>query len=229
MTSIEKEKSPEMFDAIAKRYDVINTILSLGLHKKWKRRFVDQLPEGQNLQVLDIATGTGDIALACAHKKNIQNVTAIDPSEGMLEVAKERAHDLNIDCIHGASEDLPFDAEKFDVITMSFGIRNVPNVIDSLQEMHRVLKRGGSVMIMEFSRPRNRLVQILFDIYVSLFGFTLGLILARNPRAYTYLGNTIKNFPSGDDFEKLLINAGFGQVERVSMLLGAVTIYKAVK
>ena len=202
--------------------------MSLGLHKGWKKRLVSEMKEGEGLHVLDLATGTGDIAELVSKRSNVTSVIGVDPSKGMLEVARSRNVSKNVRYEIGDAQHLDYDDQSFDRILMSFGIRNVPNTEKALKEIKRILKPGGEALIMEFSLPSNFIVRFFYlNVYLLFIGSLYGLLFARDVKAYLYLRNTIRDFPSGHAFEELLRSAGFVDVKSQTLLFGGVTIYTA--
>lgn len=213
----------KMFDIISPTYDRINRILSLGMDRKWRKKCAEQLPAQKNLKILDIATGTGDQAIALHQSKaSIQSITGIDLSMEMLEIAKKKAP--NVHFLHADAEKLPFPANHFDASTFSFGIRNVPTPLTSLKEIHRVLKPKGRCLILEFSLPPAP-IKTFFLFYLRHILPRIGGLLSRKPAAYRYLNETIEHFPSGKDFCILMREAGFTKLKALPFALGGVTLY----
>jgi demethylmenaquinone methyltransferase/2-methoxy-6-polyprenyl-1,4-benzoquinol methylase len=217
-----------MFDLISSTYDRTNRILSFGMDQKWRRQVARSLPDRPNLQILDLATGTGDQILALLQSKApIQSITGIDLSSEMLEIAKtklqSRAQFLLAD-----AQKLPFPDASFDAATFSFGIRNVINPLLSLQDIYRVLKPAGRCLILEFSLPPKP-IRGFYLFYLRTILPRLGGLLSRNRAAYRYLNQTIEHFPSGQAFSDLMAKAGFAHLKRIPLSLGGVTLYVGEK
>lgn len=233
MTDIDKTKSPEMFNKIAGRYDVINRILSFGLDIIWRRRVVKMAKKESPERILDLATGTGDLLIALTKELSSAHVIGLDPSEGMLAFAKQKIEKQHLEhraeLVKGDALALPFTDNDFDLVTMAFGIRNVPDVSKALSEIYRVLKPNGRVMILEFSLPKNRFIRAVNLFYLRSVIPVVGGLLSRNMRAYKYLNKTIEQFPYGELFIKLLESAGFVEAKFHPLTFGAVMIYEARK
>ena len=214
----------KMFDIISPTYDRINKILSFGMDRKWRKKVSEYLPEHKNLKILDLATGTGDQALALLNSKaSIRSITGIDLSTEMLEIAKTKVP-ANVELIRADAEKLPFAPASFDAATFSFGIRNVNSPITSLKAIHRVLKAKGRCLILEFSLPPQP-IRPFFLFYLRHVLPRIGGLLSRKPTAYRYLNQTIEHFPSGKDFCLLMKEAGFTRIREIPMALGGVTLY----
>lgn len=214
-----------MFDRISSTYDRINRILSFGMDRRWRKKVAEFLPQRPHLQILDLATGTGDqIAALLDHKATF---TGIDLSEEMLRLAHKKIG-RRARFVHGNAEELPFENHTFDAATFSFGIRNVNDPHRSLQEIHRVLKQKGRCLILEFSLPSGPLRR-LYLFYLRHILPRIGGLLSRKPDAYRYLNQTIETFPSGKAFCAWMKEAGFASVHTVPMAFGGVTLYVGEK
>jgi len=229
-----KQSSWQMFDRIAKTYDPVNRLLSFGLDIKWRKRVNSLLPQKKNLKLLDLATGTADqVLLLCRINTNIEQAIGMDLSEGMLEKGrikvKEQGFSKRIELRNGDAVNLPLEDESFDAITMSFGIRNVPNVPKAMEEMVRVLSPGGKSLILEFSMPKNPIVRFGHLFYLRYILPLVGGIISGDFKAYKYLNTSIEAFPDGSDFCTLLSNAGFSSVKHYPVTFGIATIYEASK
>lgn len=226
---MKKSESYRIFDAIASRYDFVNSVLSFGLHHVWRKRIRQEMPKGNALKVLDLATGTGDVALELVKSPNVQKVTGIDLSEEMLAVGRTKIAaqglDKKIEMLTGNAQDLKFSDQSFDATTMSFGIRNVPDVVACLRECHRVLKPGGRTLVMEFGLPKSRIVRFGHLFYLRNVLPFLGNMLTGHDFAYSYLNKTIETFPYGEDFLALMRQAGFKKVGCFSLTFGIVNLY----
>lgn len=223
-----RENVWKMFDAISPTYDRINRILSLGMDRRWRKRVAEYLPPQKNLKILDLATGTGDQALALLNSKaSIESIIGIDLSVEMLALAKKKLGDKT-EFIRADAEKLPFAEKSFDAATFSFGIRNVNDPLNSLKAIHRVLKTKGRCLILEFSLPPKP-IRGFFLFYLRHILPRIGGLLSRKPAAYRYLNQTIEHFPSGKDFCLLMKEAGFTRLRAVPMALGGVTLYVGEK
>lgn len=232
-TSFSKNESWKIFDAISRRYDVINKVISFKMDSRWRKSVSNFLPQNQPLHILDLATGTGDQILSLFNSKTkIASATGIDLSKEMIEIAKKKANQTPWnDKIRWQLADagqLPFSNEHFDTTTCSFGIRNFPDPLQALKEMHRVLKAQGMCMILEFSLPPAPFKWGYLFYLRKVLPF-LGGLISKEPAAYRYLNETIETFPSGDDFCALLKRAQFSEIQSHKMALGAVTLYLGKK
>jgi demethylmenaquinone methyltransferase/2-methoxy-6-polyprenyl-1,4-benzoquinol methylase len=214
-----KSESWKMFDAISGTYDRVNRILSLGMDQRWRRVVARHLHTKGD--VLDLATGTGDQALALL--PHVKSLIGIDLSSQMLQIAKQKVPPP-AEFRMGDAQNLPFEGETFDAATFSFGIRNVPDPLASLKEIHRVLKSKGRCLVLEFSLPPQPF-RVIYLFYLRHLLPTLGGFLSRNKQAYRYLNQTIEEFPSGAAFSALMEQAEFTHLRRIPMAFGAVTLY----
>ncbi len=222
-----------MFDKIASTYDQINRILSFGMDKSWRKKVALNLPSKKNLRILDLATGTGDQLLSLfEHGASIQRASGIDLAKEMLMIAKgklsSKIYKDKIDLICADAQKLPFADNTFDAATFSFGIRNVPDPLKSLQEIYRTLKPQGKCLILEFSLPPKP-IRGSYLLYLRYILPRLGNFLSKQATAYTYLNKTIESFPSGDAFASLMKQAYFHKITLHPMALGAVTLYIGTK
>ena len=210
-----KEEVAEMFNNISKRYDFLNHFLSLGIDKIWRKKAIAELKEINPIRILDIATGTGDFALA-ALKINPKEVVGIDISEGMLAVGKEKMIAKKVDNIIsmqlGDSENLPFEDNYFDGLTVGFGVRNFENLEKGLAEMLRVIRPGGKAIILEFSKPKNFPIKQVFGFYSKYFIPFFGKNISKDEKAYAYLPESVQAFPEGEDFKAILTKVGYKNV-----------------
>lgn len=219
-----------MFDRIAHRYDLLNRLLSLWQDVRWRNRLAEELPDRDNLRVLDMATGTADVLLSL-HQKNrrINRSVGIDPAARMLGMGRqkivERGLQTVISLLPGDAMAVPCKTERFDAATIAFGIRNVPDVPLALREMYRVLKPGGRALILEFSLPDNRLFRRLYLLYFRHVLPRIGGLISGNFYAYRYLNRTVETFPYGEAFSVLMREAGFANLRRRKLTLGVATIY----
>ena len=221
-----------MFDNIAPRYDLLNHLLSFGIDKIWRKNVVKQLKGLTAPLVLDVATGTGDLAIEIT-KIDPVAVYGVDLSQEMLNIArkkieKKRMH-MTIQLKQGDSESLPFEDRFFDAATVAFGVRNFENLQKGLREIYRVLKHGGRLVILEFSRPKVFPFKQLFYFYMRRILPWWGGIISRDKEAYEYLPESALQFPEGKAFGKELENAGFEWQKVIAQTFGIATIYVAVK
>jgi demethylmenaquinone methyltransferase/2-methoxy-6-polyprenyl-1,4-benzoquinol methylase len=222
-----------MFDRIAPRYDLLNHLLSFNRDKAWRRRMAALLPTRTNLKLLDLATGTGDQLLALYSSGKIASGVGIDPAEKMLAIGQEkiarRGLSDKLSLSVGSAEQIPFPDKSFDVVTISFGIRNVTDVAKSLSEMHRVLKPEGRALILEFSLPTSKLIKAGYLFYFRYILPALGGIISGDREAYRYLNQTVESFPHGENFAKLMREAGFEGVKATPLTFGVASIYQGDK
>lgn len=231
-TATKKEQVATMFNNISRKYDFLNHFLSGGIDILWRKKAIRLLKPGQPKQILDIATGTGDFAVA-ALKLNPEKVTGIDISEGMLEVGREKIKKKGlqdkIELLKGDSENIRFDDNTFDAYTVGFGVRNFENLEKGLSEMLRVLKPNGTAIILEFSKPRVFPVKQLYQFYFKSILPGLGKLVSKDKSAYTYLPESVNAFPDGKDFTDILTKLNYKNAVAIPLLFGIATIYKASK
>jgi len=227
-----KEQVQHMFNDISGKYDFLNHFLSLGVDFSWRRKFVNQLSFYKPYRVLDVATGTGDLALLICTLEP-EHVTGIDIAGNMLAIAKKKAAQNQLQdkltFQEGDAEDLPFPDEVFDAVTVAFGVRNFNDLVTGLMEMKRVLKTGGVMMILEFSHPASFPWKQLYGFYSKSMIPFIGKMVSRNNQAYTYLPESISAFPSGLDFLDILEKVGLKNVSLRALTFGVATIYKGEK
>lgn len=221
-----------MFDSISGNYDFLNHFLSLGIDIRWRKKAVKLLADGKPKLILDVATGTGDFAVETL-KLNPDQVIGVDISAGMLEVGrkkmKDRGYDHKIDLRLGDSENLPFEENKFDAVIVAFGVRNFENLEKGLAEMLRVLKPGGRMVVLEFSKPRMFPFKQLYNFYFNFILPKIGRLISRDPAAYTYLPESVQAFPDGEEFTKILDRLGFNQTSCKSLTFGVSSLYTGIK
>ena len=231
-TLSKKGQVEEMFDHISPKYDLLNHLLSVNIDKLWRREAIKMLKPLGPRTILDVATGTADFAIAAA-KLNPQKITGIDLSEGMLKVGRQKVQRKGlahmIELVKADSEALPFDDHSFDASIVGFGVRNFENLKQGLTEIHRVLIPGGEFIVLEFSRPKNIIFSSLYFFYFMKVLPWLGRRISKNSRAYTYLPESVQQFPDGEDFVDILVKTGFKNCTFKSLTGGIATIYKAQK
>ncbi len=227
-----KEQVEQMFDNIAPKYDFLNHFLSLGIDKLWRKKAVRILQKNNPRKILDVATGTGDFAIQTS-QINPDEIIGYDLSEQMIRIGREKVKKLKLDSlIHfqkGDSEDMPFHDNEFDAITVAFGVRNFENLGKGLTEFHRVLKRDGVAVILEFSKPRYFPFKQLYKFYFFHILPFIGGLVSKDASAYSYLPESVMAFPDGDDFFRVLKKAGFENYSQHRLTLGIATIYVARK
>ncbi len=226
----DKSKSPEMFDRIAPRYDLLNRLLSGRRDIAWRSGVATFIKGSGDVRVLDVATGTGDVLLTIFDKcKNASDGVGLDPAPKMLEIAQKKTEEQGlsdkIQYVCGNALNLPFEDNSFDVVTIAFGIRNVTDVDLALKEMMRVLKPNGKVLILEFSLPSNGFLRWCYLKYFRYILPTLGAIISGDKKAYKYLNLTVETFPYGQEFCSIMEKAGFTKVEAKPLTFGIATIY----
>lgn len=227
-----KEQVAEMFDNVAGKYDFLNHFLSMGIDHLWRKKAIKIIGKNNPKKILDIATGTGDFAIA-ALKIQPEEVIGVDISNGMLEKGREKVKKRNVEDVitlnYGDSEDLPFDDNSMDAITVGFGVRNFENLEKGLSEMLRVLKPGGVAAILEFSKPKKFPMKQGFSIYSKYIMPAIGNTISKDSTAYTYLPESVEAFPEGMDFEKILIKVGYKEIKQDLVSGGIATIYSCKK
>jgi demethylmenaquinone methyltransferase/2-methoxy-6-polyprenyl-1,4-benzoquinol methylase len=184
------------------------------------------------MEILDVATGTGDLAFEVVRQVRPRHVTGIDVAPAMLTIGRSKAEKLgfrDVEFTEGSAESLPFKTGLFDAVTAGFGVRNFSDLAKGLSEMHRVLKHGAPVVILEFSRPKAFLVKELYSLYSRIVLPAVGGLVSRNREAYEYLPGTIREFPDGDDFLTLLRTAGFHSLKHIPLTFGIASIYYGIK
>lgn len=227
-----KQQVARMFNSISGNYDFLNHFLSLGIDISWRKKAIKALADLKPKAILDVATGTGDFAIQ-AMTLSPEKIIGVDISEGMLAVGKEkmkaRGVDQIIDLRYADSENLPFEENKFDAAIVAFGVRNFENLERGLAEMHRVIKPGGKVVILEFSKPRAFPFKHLYHFYFKFVLPKIGRLISRDPAAYTYLPESVQAFPDGEDFIALLNRVGFNQTTCKPLTFGISSLYTGTK
>ena len=231
-TKGKKQQVAEMFDNIAPKYDFLNHFLSFGIDKIWRRKAIKLLLKHSPKIILDVATGTGDFAIASL-KTGAQKVIGIDISEEMLSVGRKKIEAMGlsqqISLQKGDSEELVFTEGSFDAVTVAFGIRNFENLLMGLSELNRVLKPGGVVCILEFSKPRNFPIKQIYGFYSFYMLPFLGRIFSKDNSAYRYLPESVEHFPDGEELLSLLKDSHFVEVRQFRQTFGVATIYMGMK
>lgn len=228
-----KQQVAKMFDHIAFRYDFLNRFLTAGVDVWWRKRLIRQLKDSHPQNILDVATGTGDIALLTYKMLKPEQITGIDISEGMLQLGREKIKKAGlkdkIQLINADSETIPFGDATFDAVTVAFGVRNFEHLERGLAEMLRVLKPGGKLAVLEFSQPRNLLFKAFCNFYNYVIVPGAGRLFAKNKDAYSYLNRSAKAFPERNEFVSILATAGYQNIFYKPLSLGICCRYGAEK
>jgi demethylmenaquinone methyltransferase/2-methoxy-6-polyprenyl-1,4-benzoquinol methylase len=227
-----KEQVSQMFDTISGNYDNLNRVISFGSDIKWRKKVIKIVSEQQPKTILDIATGTGDLAIMMASLKP-NSIIGLDISAGMLAVGRKKISkkslDATIDLVLGDSENMPFDDNSFDAITVAFGIRNFENLEKGLTEILRVLKPGGVFVILETSVPEKFLFKQGYHLYTQYIMPTIGKLFSKDKSAYAYLSESANHFPYGEALNNILNKIGFIDLKALPQTFGVATIYSASK
>ena len=223
-----KKQVAQMFNNISARYDFLNHLLSMGIDKLWRKKAIRLLSNRPVISLLDIATGTGDFALA-GLKLNAKKIIGSDISEGMLKVGiekiKKKGLENTISFELGDAEDIKHEGNSFDAITVGFGVRNFEDLEKGLSEMNRVLKPSGQVAILEFSKPKQFPIKQFYNFYFLNILPLIGKIISKDASAYTYLPESVQEFPDGKDFLDLMIKTGYRNVKQYPVSFGIASIY----
>lgn len=227
-----RERVEEMFDSIATRYDLLNRVLSGGIDKSWRKKAIQQLAELQPQRILDIATGTADLAIESMRLKP-KEIIGVDISNRMLDIGRykimAKGYQGIIRLEQGDSESLQFPDGHFDAITVAFGVRNFENLEKGLKEMHRVLRPGGMAVILEFSQPTRFPVKQFYNFYSFKVMPRIGQLISKERSAYEYLPESVSAFPYGKKFLEILTKTGFSNTKCLPLTFGIASIYTAVK
>jgi len=224
-----KQQVAGMFNDIAFRYDFINRFLSAGIDIRWRKKAIKQLLQIQPKTILDVATGTADVAIMASGILKPEKITGIDISDGMLEIGRKKVEKLGlqhrIELLNGDCETIKFDNDSFEAVTVAFGVRNFENLEKGLSEIKRVLKPGGKLVVLEFSKPRSAVVKAMYNLYMKIICPSLGKIFSKNRHAYQYLDESIKKFPEGKNFTAILDKLGYRNIYFKPLSLGICSIY----
>jgi demethylmenaquinone methyltransferase / 2-methoxy-6-polyprenyl-1,4-benzoquinol methylase len=227
-----KAQVAEMFNNISGRYDFLNHFLSLGIDKGWRKKAIAEAAKISPKTILDVATGTGDLAIAAAGLKPVK-ITGVDIAEQMLEVGRKKIAALNLEGLitlqAGDSEAMPFATGAYDVVMCAYGVRNFEHLEMGLTEMYRVLRPGGKVVILEFSHPTGFPIKQLYRFYFRYILPSLGKMLSKHSRAYSYLNESVMAFPEGQRFCEILEQCGFKDAKSRPLTFGVTTLYTAGK
>ena len=228
-----KGQVTRMFNKIAPYYDYLNRVLSLGIDIIWRKKAIKTLVSHQPKTILDIATGTADLAIEAARTLKPDHITGMDISSEMIRIGDEKLIKRNLQDIIkleiGDSENLRYNDNHFDAVTAAFGVRNFGNLEKGLTEMHRVLKKGGKLVVLEFSKPKVFPLKQLFNLYFRNILPVIGRIKSKDPKAYQYLYESVQVFPDYENFTEILKNIGFHSTEFRPLSFGICTVYLATK
>jgi len=227
-----KEQVTQMFDKVSSNYDFLNRLLTFGIDVSWRKKVVKMVADQKAKMILDIATGTGDLAIMLA-KINPDKVIGLDISKGMLEVGRKKVKQLNLDdkieMVIGDSENLSYNDNTFDAITVGFGVRNFEDLKKGLSEIYRVLKPKGTFVVLETSQPNKFPVKQGFTFYSKYIIPTVGKVFSKDKKAYQYLPESAAAFPYGEEFNNILLKTGFNTSTVYPQTFGISTIYQAFK
>lgn len=229
-----KEQVEEMFDNIAPTYDRLNHIMSFNIDRVWRRRVMRIVRRSKARRIMDLATGTGDLAIAMAKRVDRTQILGIDLSEEMLEVARAKVQKQGLEerimLEKGDAENLTMVADgSIDAVTVAFGVRNFENMERGLSEIYRTLRAEGKLVVLEFSMPKNRFVRWVYSYYAHRLLPRIGAMISKDRRAYTYLPESVEEFPAPERFAEILKSVGFSSVKLRSQSCGIAYIYEATK
>lgn len=232
-TETKKEQVATMFNNISGTYDFLNHFLSLGIDIIWRKKAIKELKSLKPQKMLDVATGTGDFAFEAIKILKPKEIIGVDISVGMLEVAKKKIAERNLGHVFsvqkGDSEGLLFEDNTFDAITVAFGVRNYENLEKGLADMFRVLKPGGKIVVLEFSKPRVFPVKQVYNFYFKRITPFFGGLFSKDKKAYSYLEESVQAFPDGENFTQLMDKVGYQNTKHRSLTFGISAIYTGVK
>jgi demethylmenaquinone methyltransferase/2-methoxy-6-polyprenyl-1,4-benzoquinol methylase len=224
-----KDQVASMFNSIAKRYDFLNRFLSLGIDQGWRKKAIAKFGNIRLNHLLDIATGTADMALMANKRIHPEKITGMDISEGMMQYGRikieQKGLSNTIELVLGDSTDIPFEDARFDGAMVAFGVRNFADLEKGLKEIYRVLKPNSKLVILEFSQPTNKLFKPIYSFYMNWVTPTIGKIFSGNMEAYAYLNKSVIAFPEGNAFLTTFEKAGFKHVSQQKLSLGICSIY----
>ena len=224
-----KEQVAGMFDSIAYRYDFLNRFLSAGIDIIWRKNALKELKKLDPKKILDVATGTADVAIMATNSLHPEKIIGIDISDGMLDFGRKKIEKLNlgkiIELVNGDSETINFADNSFDAVTVAFGVRNFQNLEKGLGEIKRVLRPGGKLVVLEFSKPKPVGIKQLYNVYMKVVAPGMGKLFSKNRNAYKYLDESIKKFPEGKNFTTILDNLGYRNTYCKPQSLGICSIY----
>lgn len=232
MIKADKTQVGQLFDSISGQYDFLNHFLSFNIDKIWRRKTIKQLSSGNDL-VLDVATGTCDLAIEILNQQKANHIIGIDLSQGMLDKGQKKINSLNLNEKITLKQDdchnLSFEDNSFDAVVVGFGVRNFRDLLQGLKEINRVLKPDGEFIVLEFSKPKYKLISFFYNLYLNHILPLIGRLFSKSIYAYTYLPNTINEFVYGKKFIEKLNDAGFNNSTYKELTFGVATIYKTFK
>lgn len=232
-TESKKTQVRQMFDAIAGRYDFMNRFLSLGIDKSWRKKAIAVFKNEKPQHLLDVATGTGDMALQAAKMLQLPQITGIDISEKMLEIGRQKVAAYKgatqIELLQGDSETINFNSDTFDGVMVAFGVRNFENLEQGLAEIKRVLRPGGRLVVLEFSKPTWGPAKAFYNLYMGRVAPQLAQLFRQNKKAYQYLNDSANAFPDRENFVRILNNTGYSDTSFKPLSLGICCIYTGRK
>lgn len=227
--SSKKQQVAAMFDDIAFKYDFLNRFLSAGIDIGWRKKAIKQIAELHPKIILDVATGTADVALMASGMLKPEKIIGIDISDGMLEIGRQKVEKAGlkgiIELLNGDSETINFNDNTFDAVTVAFGVRNFQQLEKGLGEILRVLKPGGKLVVLEFSKPKMPGVKSMYNLYMKIICPNIGKLFSKNRNAYKYLDESIQKFPEGKNFTQILDNLGYSNTYCKPLSLGICSIY----
>jgi demethylmenaquinone methyltransferase / 2-methoxy-6-polyprenyl-1,4-benzoquinol methylase len=223
-----KEQVRNMFNNIASYYDFLNHFLSIGIDRRWRKFTIRLIKQMKHDSILDVATGTADLAIQAA-KTHPKKIIGVDISDGMLEIGRKKIKSKNLEKLislqNADSENLPFTDESFDIAMAAFGVRNFDDLDKGISEMFRVLKPGGAIVVLEFSKPRIFPFKQIYFLYFQNILPLIGKIVSKNKSAYSYLPESVNLFPSGDEFLNVLKKNGLSETHFHQLTMGVVSVY----
>lgn len=236
--TVEAEKKADLvadvFHSVAAKYDIMNDVMSFGIHRMWKRFTIESAGARPGMKVLDLAGGTGDLTAKFSHiVGNKGQVTLADINDSMLKVGREKLRNRgvvgNVNYVQANAEALPFPDNHFDIITIAFGLRNVTDKDSAIRSMLRVLKPGGKLLVLEFSKPQHDIMRKIYDLYSFKILPKMGDIITKDAGSYEYLAESIRMHPDQETLKGMMVDAGFEQVEYTNMTDGIVALHKGYK
>ncbi|GAA5194660.1 bifunctional demethylmenaquinone methyltransferase/2-methoxy-6-polyprenyl-1,4-benzoquinol methylase UbiE [Ferrimonas gelatinilytica] len=228
------EMVADVFHSVASKYDLMNDVMSFGVHRYWKRFTIECAAARPGMKVLDLAGGTGDLTAKFSHLVGeTGEVVLADINDSMLKVGRAKLQDNgvvgNVNYVQANAEALPFPDNHFDIITIAFGLRNVTDKAKALHSMQRVLKPGGKLLVLEFSKPQNELMQKAYDFYSFKIIPNMGAMIAGDKESYLYLSESIRMHPDQETLKNMMLEAGFDQADYVNMTNGVVALHRGYK